>query len=222
MPLSASAPNRSARQFGGLILDFAGVLTANPLPVHRAWCAAEGLDEGAWRSTLNDDPAGRRLYSALEIGEIDQVAWNEGTAALLGPHVDPTNLMGRAWSGVPVARRMVALARAASEAGLKLALLSNSFGLDPFNPYRHAGIWDLFDVHVVSELVGLAKPDPAIYELTLSRMGLAPAECVFVDDHAVNLPPAAALGITTVHAQDEQEAVARLEDLLGVDAVLAA
>ncbi|MCX4632930.1 HAD-IA family hydrolase [Streptomyces sp. NBC_01443] len=222
MPLSASTPDGGTLQFRGLILDFAGVLTANPLPVHRAWCASEGLDEGAWRSTLNDDPAGRRLYAALEIGEIDQVAWNKGTAALLGPHVDPTNLMGRAWSGVPVARRMVALARAAREAGLKLALLSNSFGLNPFNPYRHTGIWDLFDVHVVSELVGMAKPDPAIYELTVSQLGLSPDECVFVDDHAVNLPPAGDLGITTVHAQDEESAVARLEVLLGISAVLAA
>lgn len=172
----------------GLILDFAGVLTANPGPVHRAWCTSEGLAQGAWRSTLNDHPEGRRLYTALEIGEIGQAQWNEGTAALLGKHVDPVNLMGRAWAGVPVARRMVALARAARSAGHRLALLSNSFGLDPFNPYEHVGIWDLFDVHVVSELVGMAKPDPAIYRLTLDRIGLPAERCVFVDDHAVNLP----------------------------------
>ncbi|MEU9415980.1 HAD-IA family hydrolase [Streptomyces sp. NPDC048272] len=220
MSQSAHSPAGDAPQFRGLILDFAGVLTASPLAVHRAWCASEGLDEHAWRSTLNDNPAGRRLYAALEVGEIDQVAWNEGTAPLLGDRVDPINLMGRAWSGVPVASRMVGLARAARAAGLKLALLSNSFGLAPFDPYRHMGIWDLFDVHVVSELVGLAKPDPAIYELTISRLGLSGTECVFVDDHAVNLPPAEALGITTVHAQDEAAAVAQLEVLLGISAAL--
>ncbi|WP_435866547.1 HAD-IA family hydrolase [Streptomyces yangpuensis] len=115
-----------------------------------------------------------------------------------------------------------ALARAARAAGHRVALLSNSFGLDPFNPYEHVGIWDPFDVHVVSELVGLAKPDPAIYRLTLDRIGLPAERCVFVDDHAVNLPPAAELGITTVHATGEQEAVAELEALLGVSAVLAA
>ncbi|MFC9699602.1 HAD-IA family hydrolase [Streptomyces sp. NPDC056943] len=205
----------------GLILDFAGVLTASPIEVHRAWCVSEGLEPGAWRATLNDHPEGRRLYAALEIGEIGQVEWNEGTAALLGEHVDPVNLMGRAWAGVPPARRMVALARAARDAGHRLALLSNSFGLDPFNPYERVGIWDLFDVHVVSELEGLAKPDPAIYRLALERIGLPAERCVFVDDHAVNLSPAAALGISTVHVTDEGAAVAELEALLGVTAVLA-
>ncbi|MCZ0983020.1 HAD-IA family hydrolase [Streptomyces diastatochromogenes] len=206
----------------GLILDFAGVLTASPIEVHRAWCVAEGLEPGAWRATLNDHPEGRRLYAALEIGEIGQAEWNEGTAALLGEHVDPVNLMGRAWADVPPARRMVGLARAARAAGHRLGLLSNSFGLDPFNPYEHVGIWDLFDVHVVSELEGLAKPDPAIYRLALERMGLPAERCVFVDDHAVNLPPAAALGISTVHVTDEDAAVAELETLLGVTAILAA
>ncbi|MCZ4117912.1 HAD-IA family hydrolase [Streptomyces sp. H39-S7] len=218
MPQPMDTAHRPAQR--GLILDFAGVLTADPRPVHRAWCEAEGLEPGAWRATLNDNPEGRRLYVALEIGQIDQAAWNEGTAALLGPHVEPTNLMGRAWSGVPAAQRMIGLARAARAAGYRLALLSNSFGMDPFNPYEHSGIWDLFDVHVISEAVGLAKPDPAIYQLVLDRLGLPGPACVFVDDHPVNLPPAEALGITTVLAQDEAAAVAELEEMLGVNAVL--
>ncbi|MYV69847.1 HAD-IA family hydrolase [Streptomyces sp. SID2131] len=219
MSYSAEVANRHEQR--GLILDFAGVLTASPVPVHRAWCVSEGLAPGAWRSTLNDHPEGRRLYTALEIGELGQAEWNEGTAALLGKHVAPVNLMGRAWAEVPVARRMVALARAARAAGHRLALLSNSFGLDPFNPYEHVGIWDLFDVHVVSELLGLAKPDPEIYRVTLDLIGVPAERCVFVDAHALNLPPAAALGITTVHATDEDTAVAELEALLGVTAAFA-
>ncbi|NED81298.1 HAD family phosphatase, partial [Streptomyces sp. SID11233] len=87
----------------GLILDFAGVLTAAPADVHRAWCVSEGLAPGSWRGVLNDHPEGRRLYTALEIGEIGQREWNQGTARLLGEHVDPVNLMGRAWAEVPVA-----------------------------------------------------------------------------------------------------------------------
>ncbi|MFF5718527.1 HAD-IA family hydrolase [Streptomyces buecherae] len=200
----------------GLILDFAGVLTARPNEVHRAWCLSEGLAPDAWSNALNGDPEGRRLYAALEIGTIGQAEWNAATAALLGAHVNQTNLMGRAWADVPAARRMIALAHTARAAGHRLALLSNSFGLDPFNPYEHLDIWNLFDVHVVSEIVGLAKPDPAIYELALERIGLPASQCVFVDDHAVNLPPAAALGITTVHATDEARTVAELEVLLGV------
>ncbi|MFB7224507.1 HAD-IA family hydrolase [Streptomyces sp. NPDC056227] len=69
---------------------------------------------------------------------------------------------------------------------------------------------------------GGPKPDPAIYRLVLERIGLPAERCVFVDDHAVNLPPAAALGLSTVHVTDEGAAVAELEALLGVTAVLAA
>ncbi|MEW2526533.1 HAD-IA family hydrolase [Streptomyces sp. NPDC047071] len=206
----------------GLILDFAGVLTADPRPVHRAWCEAEGLHPEAWRTALGDNLEGQRLYAALEIGQIGQTEWNEGTASLLGAHVEPSNLMGRAWTGVPAARHMAALARSAKEAGYRLALLSNSFGLDPFNPYEHVGIWNLFDVHVISEAVGLAKPDPAIYQLTLERLGLPGSACVFVDDHPVNLPPAGDLGITTVLATHEADTVAKLQSLLGVSIDLAA
>ncbi|MFF4448190.1 HAD-IA family hydrolase [Streptomyces sp. NPDC001502] len=206
----------------GLILDFAGVLTADPRPVHRAWCEQEGLAPEAWRATLNDHPEGRRLYAALEAGTIGQAEWNTGTAALLGAHVDPVDLMGRAWTGVPAATRMIALARAARQAGYRLALLSNSFGLDPHDPYEHAGIWDLFDVHVISGREGLAKPDRGIYQLTLDRLGLPGTACVFVDDHPVNLLPARALGITTVLAVKEADTVAELEVLLGVSAVLGA
>lgn len=43
-----------------------------------------------------------------------------------------------------------------------------------------------------------------------------------MDDHAINLPPAAALDITTVHATDEDTAVAELEALLGVTATFTA
>ncbi|WP_237518710.1 HAD-IA family hydrolase [Streptomyces sp. SID5910] len=163
---------------------------------------------------------GRRLYAALEVGEIDQAEWNTRTAALLGAHVVPDNLMGRAWAAVPPARRMAALARAAKGAGYRLTLLSNSFGIDPFNPYAQAAIWDLFDVHVISEQVHMAKPDPAIYELTLERLGLPAEACVFVDDHPRNLPPAEALGITTVLATEEAATVAELETLLGVSTAL--
>jgi putative hydrolase of the HAD superfamily len=216
MPMPAGTDEPEALR--GLILDFAGVLTADPRPTHRLWAESEGLHAEAWRATLNDTADGRRLYAALEIGQLGQVEWNTQTAALLGTHIDPTNLMGRVWSKVPAAQRMAALARAAKEAGYRLALLSNSFGLDPFNPYEHVGIWDLFDVHVISEVIGMAKPDPAIYQLTLDRLGLPGTACVFVDDHPVNLPPAEALGITTVLATNEDKAVSELESLLGVTA----
>jgi putative hydrolase of the HAD superfamily len=57
---------------------------------------------------------------------------------------------------------------------------------------------EFFDAVVVSCEVGVAKPDAAIYHLTLGRLGAAPAEALFVDDRAVNTAAAEALGIATL------------------------
>ncbi len=201
--------------YRGLILDFAGVLATGIPEAIRQWCVGEGLAPDAWHRALAVDPEGRERYLALEAGRLTQAEWNRLTARQLGL-TGCENLMGRAWADVRPADAVIAVARAAREAGLTVAMLSNSFGLDPYDPYEHVGVWELFDVAVLSEREGIAKPDPEIYRLTLERMGLSGEECVFVDDQAVNLPPAAALGITTVHADGGPGYVGRLTELLGL------
>ncbi|MFD5733871.1 HAD family hydrolase [Streptomyces sioyaensis] len=215
MPETVPVASGTHRPFRGLILDFAGVLTEVVYPAHERWCASQGLAADAWRTTLNTHPEARRHYQALEVGKMTQADFNARTAVLLGLD-DGENLMGRVWSGVRPAAGMIALAKAARSAGYTVAMLSNSFGLDPYDPYDHIGVRDLFDVTVISEVEGVAKPDPVIYQLTLDRMGLSGSECVFVDDHLGNLPPAEALGIHPLHATCEDSTVTSLESLLGV------
>ena len=48
---------------------------------------------------------------------------------------------------------------------------------------------------VVSSHVKLAKPEPAIYQLLLSKYNLNPQECVFIDDRKDNVDAAHALGM---------------------------
>jgi len=55
----------------------------------------------------------------------------------------------------------------------------------------------------------LAKPDPAIYNLTLERLGTRPEETVFIDDKQPNIDAARELGLvgilfTTVDRLREQ------------------
>jgi len=72
-----------------------------------------------------------------------------------------------------------------------------------------------FDVYVNSAEVGLAKPDPAIYQLTLDRLGVRPAEAVFIDDHVRNTDAARLLGMHTITCTDPQTALADLAVMLG-------
>ncbi|GHJ35456.1 HAD family phosphatase [Streptomyces sp. TS71-3] len=199
--------SRHRLPYQALILDFGGVLTVGIREAHEAWCMAEGLPVGAWEWALGQHPEGRRLYRALETGAMAQHEWNRRTARILGLE-DHHDLMGRAWRAVRPATQMIDLARTACAAGMKLALLSNSFGTDPFNPYTHCGVWELFDVHVISEREQVAKPDPLIYQRALEHLGVPGQQCLFVDDNEANLPPAQALGITTVCAATEAETVA--------------
>ena len=62
-------------------------------------------------------------------------------------------------------------------------------------------IHHLFDDIISSAEVGMAKPEPEIFRLAAGRLGLDPAECVFVDDWDQNIEAAKAVGMTAIHYQ---------------------
>ena len=69
---------------------------------------------------------------------------------------------------------------------------------------------------VISGEVGMRKPAPEIYRMGAERIGLAPDECVFVDDLPFNLKPARELGMATVHHTDPERTVDELQEILGI------
>ena len=61
------------------------------------------------------------------------------------------------------------------------------------------GLLQYFDVAAASAELGVAKPDPAIFQWALERAGCAPGEAVLVGDRLDNdIAPAKALGLHTV------------------------
>ena len=60
-----------------------------------------------------------------------------------------------------------------------------------------------FDTLVVSSEVGCLKPDPAIYRITLGRLGVEPGAALFVDDRAENVAGAEAVGLNALHFTGE-------------------
>ena len=107
---------------------------------------------------------------------------------------------------------LIGAVHTARAAGIRTALLSNADGPGEPIPWLDR----LFDVLVFSGDVGVAKPDLEIYRLTVSRLGVAPGECVFVDDLAVNVWGAVAAGLVGVHHRSVPATLAELEVLLGV------
>jgi len=100
--------------------------------------------------------------------------------------------------------------------GYRTALVTNN--AKEFGPvWKQQLDYDsLFDTVVDSSDVGVRKPDPRIYHLTLERLGgLAPEEAVLLDDFEVNLAAARAIGMRGVFVgADTDAALAELERLL--------
>jgi putative hydrolase of the HAD superfamily len=203
----------SGGRFEALVLDFAGVLTSNMVEVIGLFERRERLPRGvflrAWAA-----PRGQDLYRRLETGEIGQRAWNEGFAELI--QADPANLMGRLLQGLEPALPVLRVVWAARLEGIRTAVLSNSLGREPYDPYGPYRLDKNFDVVVFSSDLGIRKPDPRIFEHVLGLLGVPASACVFADDTEDNVEAAAALGLTAIHALDADETAWRLRALLGL------
>lgn len=197
--------------YRALVLDFGGVLTTPMRRNGTIFEQSERLDPGAYFHALNENPDGIAVYAALEVGEATQQDWNDAIGEILG--IDPTDLMRRALANLHPEPVMIQAVRDARASGLVTAVLSNSFGLQPFDIYDEFGVYDLFDVVVLSEQEKIRKPDPQIYQRLLTKLGVDGAQCVFVDDHQHNLPPARALGMTVIHHVEAAATVAELRRL---------
>ncbi|MBL8588756.1 MAG: HAD family phosphatase [Methylobacteriaceae bacterium] len=93
---------------------------------------------------------------------------------------------------------MLDLVAGLKRAGRAVALLSNNDLLAKETLGEiFPGLPDLFAPHAhVSAEFGLQKPDPAIFRALCARLGVAPAEAVFVDDLAENVAGARAAGLS--------------------------
>lgn len=77
----------------------------------------------------------------------------------------------------------------------KIGLLSNSAASFLRQLLKAHDIEKYFDEIVASSEVGYAKPQPEIFQIMMSKLGLRPQEIVFIDDNKKHVDAAAALGI---------------------------
>jgi putative hydrolase of the HAD superfamily len=196
----------------GLVLDYGGVLTTNVFDSFRDFCVTEGLEPGAVKDLFRADPSARGLVRAVETGEIAEAEFSNRFGELLGI-ADRERLIDRLFAGMGPDEAMLAAVRGARAQGVKTGLISNSMGE---GRYDRGAFPELFDGVVISGEVGLHKPQPEIYRLGCERIGLAPEQCVFVDDLRENCEGAEAVGMTAILHRGADRTVPELERLLGV------
>ncbi|OJV95363.1 MAG: hypothetical protein BGO39_25165 [Chloroflexi bacterium 54-19] len=94
------------------------------------------------------------------------------------------------------------------------AIISNSFvgAREREEELYHFG--EMCDLIVYSHEVGTSKPDPRIFEICWTQLGIQPDEMVFVDDVEGHIQTARSLGIKGVIFKDNTQAIAEVEQLL--------
>jgi putative hydrolase of the HAD superfamily len=185
-----------------LLLDYGGVLTE---PVDRSFARFERrLDLPPGRSfevlVAASRTEGGGPIGALERGEMALSEFEVLLRDLLAEagHRVPerVDLLEGLFEAMRPAGGLWQLAAQVRTQGVRTGLLSNSWGFDVY-PFDQLEIH--FDDLVLSGAVGLRKPDPAIYRLAAQRLGVAPDDCVFVDDLERNVEVASELGMVGVH-----------------------
>jgi len=210
-----------------LITDWGGVLTQPIGDTVRDWIVADQIDwdsysavVGPWlRDAYDPDQASPSDWTvnpvhALERGECTVADFESLLAPRLvtttGGSVQPAGLLTRMLSASRPVPAMYQLVRDLRAAGVRTALLSNSWG---DGGYPREDFPGLFDAVVISAEVGMRKPEPRIFLHTAGLLGIDPAGCVFIDDLDRNVAAAVGCGMTGVQHTDPVETVTRLTQL---------
>ena len=98
---------------------------------------------------------------------------------------------------------MMETLRLLRDRGIRLAIVTNASVSFQTSAIQALRIKHLFDAIVISEGEGVRKPDSRIFDLTLARLGVAPAEAVFVGDHPeIDIQRAQSAGMRAIWKRD--------------------
>jgi putative hydrolase of the HAD superfamily len=194
-----------------LICDFGGVLTT---PLQEGFLAYQdesgvSLEELGKAMGRAADEHGEHPLFVLERGEITEAEFRARIESHLEDGFDLARLRALYFERLDPNRAMIDFVRGLRGRGVRTALLTNNVReWEPLWRAKLPEVDELFEVVVDSAFVGLRKPDHAIFELTLERLGgVAPERCVFVDDLDVNCEAARGLGMAAVRFENAEQAI---------------
>jgi putative hydrolase of the HAD superfamily len=203
-----------------VISDFGGVLTT---PLAESFMAIQdsvGISPQHFSEALTAaaGKTGKNPLFELECGRITDDQFTEQMSDELEPilgHRPEFREFGLTfYESLHPNVAMIDLIRDVKRNGYRAALLTNN--VKEWEPLWRSmlPVDELFETVVDSGFVGCRKPDPRIYEITLSRVELPPEACVFVDDMEINCRAAEELGMKAVHFRETAQVKAELHELL--------
>lgn len=207
-----------------VIWDFGGVLTTSPFEAFNRYEAERGLPRNFIR-TVNAANPDHNAWALFERAEIDAAAFD-------AKFLEEASALGHAVRGAEVLpllsgdiRPRVVAALKACKARFKVGCITNNVqtghgaGMSGTSGKAAAleAIMETFDAVIESSKAGLRKPDPRIYVMMCELLQVEAGSCVYLDDLGVNCKPAAGLGMTAIKVTGEDQALAELSKLTGID-----
>jgi len=204
----------------GIISDFGGVLTS---PLREAFVAFEeqtgispevlGTAMGAiWKRD------GAHPLFELETGRMTEATFlatlADEVSAQLGRAVQFDWFGPRYLENLNPNQPLIDYMRELRSRGYRMAICTNN--VREWEPLWRAKlpVDEIFHEVVDSAFVGVRKPDPAIFELTLERVGVTATEALLLDDVELNCQAARELGLTAIWFRSTEQAIADIEAAL--------
>src|SRR6185437_6348275 len=177
-----------------VIFDFGMVLTGVPdAKAHAELLRISGLDAEKFEKFYWADRHAYDEGKLTGLGFWQKFARDAGLN-VPGPTIEELTLWdARMWTTVDPA--MLAWHEKLKQNGVLTAILSNMGDSVLENVEREFARLSGFDALVWSYQIGVAKPEPAIYEHTLKQLGTGAGEALFIDDKLVNVEAARELGM---------------------------
>lgn len=210
--------------YSTVLFDFGGVITASPFEAFNRLEAERGLPRDFVRRVNAADPDGN-AWARFERAEIDAATFDRlfaEEARALGHELEGEAVLAVLAGAVRPA--MVAALDTLKGKGVTIGCITNNvpsgkgagMARSEGAAAEIAAIMDRFDHVIESSKVGVRKPDPRIYEMMCRALGVAAAECVYLDDLGINCKPAAMLGMHAIKVTSGEQALADLSAALGI------
>lgn len=200
--------------YRAVLFDLGGVVVGSPLHAIAAYEEELGIPLGTVNRVVIGT-GGDGAWSRLERGELTLEPFYEAfdrECAAAGAALSARTLMIRVAGATAPRPAMLEAIRRIRAQGLIAAAITNNWIAEEGSAgeLRHH-----FDLVVESAVEGVRKPDPRIFHAACERLGVGPAEAVFLDDIGTNLKTARSLGMTTIKVVEPEAALAELEEILG-------
>jgi len=180
-----------------VVFDFFGVICTDDYWRFVNGLGVDGAKLGQYKASLNT-------------GKMPWQSYVANVAELVGRPVDEVSSM---YAQENLDPRVLGLITQLHNS-YKTALLTNANQEFIDDILKQRGLHNIFNEVIVSSTVGVAKPDPGIYQYALNKLGCQPAEMLFIDDLPRHIYAADSMGIKTVLFSNFEQCLAEINHIL--------